>query len=110
MRRIILESPYAGDVDANIAYARRCIKDSLSRGEAPIASHLLFPGILADDVPEERKLGIEAGLAWIDVADLMVLYCDRGVSPGMQEAMRRAQRASLEVELRCIEATEVGAA
>jgi len=105
MKRVLIESPFAGDVEANIAYARRCVRDSLARGEAPIASHLLFtqPDILADDIPEERKLGIEAGLAWIDVADLMVLYCDRGVSPGMQEAMRRAQRACLEVVLRNIE-------
>lgn len=36
MRRVILESPYAGDVEANIAYARRCIADCLRRGEAPI--------------------------------------------------------------------------
>jgi hypothetical protein len=41
----------------------------LLRGESPIASHLLYtqPGILKDDVPEERPLGIEAGLAWRSV-------------------------------------------
>lgn len=107
--RVILESPFAGDVDAHVAYARRCIRDCLERGEAPIASHLLFtqPGILDDNIPEERQLGIEAGLTWITVADLMVLYCDLGISGGMQEAMRRAQRAGLDVELRNIEPTEL---
>lgn len=25
-RLVILESPYAGDVEANVAYARRCVK------------------------------------------------------------------------------------
>ena len=92
MRRVILESPYAGNVQANIDYARRCVRDSVLRGEAPIASHLLFtqPGILDDLNPEEREFGINAGLAWLTYADAMVLYIDRGMSPGMQEAMRRS--------------------
>ena len=112
MRRVILESPYAGDVVANLKYARQCVRDSVLRGEAPIASHLLStqPGILDDLVPEERALGIAAGLAWLVHADAMVLYIDRGVSPGMQEAMRLAQRHGLPTELRAIDAVEVGAA
>lgn len=42
MRLVILESPYAGNIEKNVAYARACVRDSLSRGEAPIASHLLY--------------------------------------------------------------------
>lgn len=43
-----------------------CMRDCLERGEARIASHLRYaqPGILRDGVPEERRLGIEAGFAW----------------------------------------------
>ena len=109
MRRVILESPYAGDVDQNLAYARRAIRDCLTRGEAPIASHLLFtqPGILKDEVKDERALGIAAGLAWIPVADAMVIYIDLGMSRGMNEAMKTAQRAGLPVELRCLETVAV---
>lgn len=103
-RRIILESPYAGDVEANVAYARRCVRDAVLRGEAPIASHLLFtqPGVLDDKMPEQRAMGIAAGLAWLLVADAMVLYIDRGVSPGMSEAMKLAQRSGVPVERRSI--------
>jgi hypothetical protein len=66
MKLVILESPYAGDVETNTTYARACVRDSLSRGEAPLASHLLYtqPGILRDDVPDERQRGMDAGLAW----------------------------------------------
>jgi hypothetical protein len=104
MRRVIIESPYAGDIEANVAYARQCVRDAVLRGEAPIASHLLFtqPGILRDEVPDERKLGITAGLAWLVHADAMVLYVDRGISSGMQAAMRQAQRSGLQVELRSL--------
>jgi len=111
MRLVILESPYAGDVEANIEYARRCVRDSLLRGEAPIASHLLYtqPGILRDEAPEERQWGIVAGLAWIDaglawrrVADASVVYTDRGVTPGMRHGIAAAQMAGVPVEYRKI--------
>lgn len=39
---VIVESPYAGDVERNTAYARAAVRDCLMRGEAPFASHLLY--------------------------------------------------------------------
>ena len=92
MKLVILESPYAGDVEANINYARACLRDSLMRGESPLASHLLYTqcGVLNDDEPFERKRGIEAGLAWQEHAHCSVVYYDRGISPGMVEGIRRA--------------------
>jgi hypothetical protein len=107
MRRVILESPYAGDVFANLNYARRCMRDSLMRGESPIAGHLLYTQILDDKNLEERQLGIDAGLAWLAYADAMVLYIDRGISPGMRAAMQLAQRSAVPTELRCIEVIEI---
>ena len=88
MRLVIIESPYAGNVERNVSYARACLADSLARGEAPIASHLLYtqPGVLDDDIPAERALGIAAGLAWKTVADAQVFYVDLGWSRGMSAA------------------------
>lgn len=99
-RRVILESPYAGDVECNVAYARRCLRDSLGRGEAPIASHLLHTQVLDDGVPEERRAGIEAGLEWLGAADALVVYCNLGMSGGMSAAVRRAHEAGVPVEVR----------
>lgn len=105
MRRVIIESPFAGDVEANVEYARRCVRDSLMRGEAPIASHLLYtqPGILDDDIPDERQHGINAGLQWRFVADATVVYTDRGISGGMKYGIELAERSGNEVEYRSIE-------
>lgn len=102
---VIIESPFAGDVKSNIAYARKCVADSVHRGEAPIASHLLFtqPDILNDDIPGERALGIEAGLAWYRVADKCVVYADRGISRGMAVGIDRATWRGIPVEVRKIE-------
>lgn len=91
MQLVILESPYAGDTVGNILYARRALRDSLLRGEAPIASHLLYTqrGVLDDGLPAERRLGIAAGLAWRAVAQLKVFYTDRGWSTGMLAALHQ---------------------
>lgn len=106
MRRVILESPFAGDVEANIEYARRCVRDSLARGEAPIASHLLYtqPGILNDLEPAERAWGIDAGLAWRAVAEASVVYTDRGISSGMRYGIAAAENAGIPVEYRQLDA------
>jgi len=102
MRLVIIESPFAGDVEKNIEYARACVRDSLYRGEAPMASHLLYtqPGILRDSHPEERQLGIDAGLAWGTVAEATVVYIDRGISAGMQQGIYRAEKDGRSVEYR----------
>lgn len=104
---VILESPYAGNVEENVQYARAAIKDSLLRGEAPIASHLLYtqPGILNDENPDERRWGIDAGLAWGAVADKTVVYVDRGISSGMRYGIDRAKREGRPVEFRKLDGT-----
>ena len=104
LRRVVVESPYAGEVEANVAYARRCVLDSLRRGEAPYASHLFFtqPGILDDFVPEERTLGIEAGLAWGAAAELVAIYIDRGVSRGMIQGVVAHRRAGRPIACRSL--------
>ncbi len=88
-RRVVIESPLRADTpekyEFNRKYARACMADCFKRGEAPFASHLLYdqPGILDDTIPEERALGIEAGLEWGRTAEVRVFYHDLGVSPGM---------------------------
>ncbi len=99
---VIVESPYAGDIERNVKYARACLHDCLSRGEAPFASHLLYtqPGVLDDNVPEERKRGIEAGLAWGEKAGKTVVYIDYGITKGMEMGIERAKNAGRPVEYR----------
>ena len=102
MRLVIVESPYAGDIAANVAYAQACVRDCLMRGEAPFASHLLYtqPSVLRDEVPEERQQGINAALAWYQVADASVVYADRGISSGMELGIQRARAVGKPVEFR----------
>jgi hypothetical protein len=102
MRRVVIESPYAGDVERNTAYARACLKHSLSLGEAPLASHLLYTQVLDDKKPLERSAGIMAGISWALLADATVVYTDLGISRGMKEGIHYAEAAGNPVEYRTL--------
>lgn len=104
MKFVIVESPYAGDVRRNILYARALYRYCLKQGWAPYASHLNYtqPGVLNDDVPEERDLGIEAGQCVADRGDLRLFGMDYGMTTGMSYGHKRATAIGqeiLEVEL-----------
>ena len=105
MKLVIIESPYAGEVKENVAYARKCVRDCLCRDEAPIASHLLFTqeGILDDGIEAERRLGINAGLAWVSKADTVVVYVDRGISSGVKGGIKAAKDAGVPIEFRSLD-------
>jgi len=102
VKPVIIESPFAGDVERNLAYARRALRDSLRRGEAPIASHLLYPQVLDEDKTDDRVLGIAAGFAWWPRADSIIFYTDLGWSPGMEAAYLRASHMGFPTEERLI--------
>jgi len=76
--------------------------DCLERGEAPLASHLLYTqsSILDDDVAEERTLGINAGFAWAKHAELSAVYTDFGISDGMKLGIEDAEKNNRPVEYR----------
>lgn len=106
MKLVILESPYAGEIERNTIYARRAMRDCIERGEAPFASHLLYtqPGILDENNPEERKLGIEAGYEWWSAVTKIVFYADYGFSNGMMGALEKVskEKDELNFEIRKI--------
>lgn len=109
---VFVESPYAGNVARNEAYARACVADCIKRGENPMASHLFFtqPGVLDDKKPDERKRGIELGFAWAEkVGAKSAFYVDLGVSGGMQAGILEAARVGRRIEFRTLPADAMAA-
>lgn len=109
LRRVVIESPYAAltpeGIEVNVAYARAAMADAFARGDAPFASHLLYtqPGILNDSIPEERRLGIDAGLQWAEAgAQATVVYVDLGITDGMRQGIARAEAVFRPVEYRSL--------
>lgn len=95
---------YAILVNRNIRYARACMRDCLLRGEAPYASHLLYTqeGVLDDQVPDERTLGINAGFAYRDAVELTAVYTDLWMSGGMKAGIADAEEKGRPVEFRAL--------
>ncbi len=102
MKLVVMESPYKGDVERNVKYARQCMLDCLGRGESVIAGHLLYTQVWDDANPAQRAAGIKAHLAWVRRADMVVVYEDYGISEGMQLAIDLAKASGVPIEYRGI--------
>jgi hypothetical protein len=110
VRLVVIESPFGKNPDGtpvdeatlkrNERYIRAAMQDCFNRGEAPFASHAIYPAVLNERDPEERKLGMEAGWAWQRVADAIVVYGDLGTTPGMQAGIESATKLGKPVEYR----------
>jgi len=88
MKPIVIESPYAGDVERHLIYLGFCMLDCLRRGETPYSSHGLLTRILDDNKPEERALGIQAGIDMAEFIGKAAFYLDLGFTPGMSIARK----------------------
>lgn len=84
----------------NVRYARACLLDSLSRGEAPFAAHLLYPQVLSDS-PEDVRKGMRAGVAVLKRCAALVVYCDNGIET-IRPLMAVAESNGIEVEKRVL--------
>lgn len=102
--QVQLESPFGAStregIITNVAYALIAMHDSLWRGEAPFASHLLYTQMFNDNNAEERRIGIAAGLVIAEHAQRTVVYEDLGVSKGMQMGIDHACEIGRPVEYR----------
>ena len=93
MKKVVLVSPYSGNLNLSVGYAKLCLQDMLEKGEAPIAGHLLFnqPGIFKDNCSlEEQNLKTLASHAWIKGADGIAVYEDFKVTSEMDLAIKVA--------------------
>jgi len=104
IRRVVIESPYAGNIEKNLRYLRACMRDCLLKNEAPFASHGLYtmPGVLRDEVPEERMHGIIAGFAWREISDATIVYTDLEISKGMEYGIAHAKELGHLIEYRAL--------
>ena len=80
--------------------------DCIKRGEAPFLSHLLYTQVLDDDVSEQREIGLKCGFAWGIQADLIAVYIDMDISPGMQRGIDYYHNRGIPLEMRSLETKE----
>lgn len=103
-RLVYIASPYAGDVERNVAFAKAACRYAMEQGYVPVAAHLMYPQFLDDQMPEERRLGTRMGLRVLAFCD-EVWLCGEQMSDGMKEEEAKAKR--LRIPIRKIAATAV---
>ena len=96
MKLIYVASPYAGDVEKNVEYAKQACRTVMESGHANFAPHLLYPAVLDDSVPEERQAGIEMGLTLLYRCDELWAFGPT-VSSGMQAEIAEAEQLRIPV-------------
>lgn len=79
--KVYICSPYQGS-EANLDVARKACGECFTNGDAPFASHLMYPNI--GRIP--RRMGLDAALQWVTEADMLwVITIDGTITSGMAE-------------------------
>lgn len=92
-------SPYSGDRDKNTMAAHCFCRIAMNHypDVIPIAPHIYFTQFLDDTDPTERSLGMEAGLALLDMCDEMWVYGLQNPSEGMQAEIDYALKNGIKI-------------
>jgi hypothetical protein len=85
-------SPYRGDVVRNVKYAQELTGRAVRRGLVPITPHLYITQALDDRNPEERALGMEAGLHLLEPCECIMIGGRYGISEGMRYKIEQAHK------------------
>ena len=93
---IYIASPYAGEVEKNVAFAKKACRYAVGQGHTPIAVHLLYPQMLDDSIPAERETGLRLGHRVLEACDELWVCGDR-ISSGMAREIAEAQRLGIPI-------------
>lgn len=98
-RLVYICSPCRGDYKKNIRDALGYCKIVMKNypDVIPIAPHVYFTQFLDDTNPTERSLGMEAGLALLDMCDEIWVYGINNPSKGMQAEINYALKKGIKI-------------
>lgn len=85
---VYIASPYAGDVEGNVAFAKAACRYAAAQGYTPVAVHLMYPQFLDDRVPKEREAGLKMGRRVLAACEEIWL-CGERMSAGMKAEAKR---------------------
>lgn len=96
MRRAYICSPLGGNVSANIENTKRYARYVFKCGMAPVIPHF-YALVLNDDIPDERKLGMQAGISLLWVCDEVWVFGDN-ITEGMKKGIIFAEKLNIKVK------------
>jgi hypothetical protein len=87
-------SPYSGDVEGNVAKARRFCRFAVDKGVIPIAPHLLFPQFMEEET--ERDLAIFMDIAILSKCKELWVFGD--ATAGMKAEIAYAEKKDMTIK------------
>ena len=101
---IYIASPYAGEIEKNVAFAIDACRFCITQGHTPVAPHLLYTRMLDDSDPAQREIGLELGHKLLERADELWV-CGSRISSGM--AAEIAEARNLGIPVRRVESLKI---
>ena len=96
MKKVYICAPLAGDVQDNLEKAKRYSEYALRCGAAPVTPHF-YALCLDDSVPEEREMGMAAGLSLLWFCDEVWVFGDE-TTEGMAQEIKLAHNLNIKVK------------
>lgn len=103
-RRSFVETPFAGDVEANLEYTRKCMQAEMEKGHAPFTARLLYMLYPEGDTEGRARANKLAGR--FREHAVTVFYVDNGWSEGMKKSLRECDAKGLPWEVAALEPDE----
>jgi hypothetical protein len=100
-KRIAVVSAFQNK-EENVKRLNLYLKFVFDKGMSPFASHGLYPGVLDDADPVQRKQGMEAGKEFIRICDeVWVFVVDGIITSGMEDEVRFAMANNIPIKWFC---------
>ena len=87
-------SPFSDDPRSNTKRTRAYCRRLFELGYTPIAPHLLFPQFLNEDIPAERKDGLDMAQELLRRCRVVVV-CGKEITDGMMGEIALAKRLGI---------------
>ena len=97
MTRIFICSPFQGNEEFNIRYAKQYARFAYTQGFLPVAPHLYFPQFLKEMRAEERMDGIQYGLNLMQECKAVWVFGEQ-ISEGMYLEITEATRLGIPIK------------
>ena len=100
--RIFISSPFKGDLEGNAKRAAKYCKFASDQGYAPYAPHLICPQWLDDNNLDDREVGINIGLSFLETCIENWAFLPYGVtifSEGMKTELEWATHLSIPTKI-----------
>ena len=100
-------SPYAGDVQNNVEFAKAACLYAMEQNCTPVAVHLLYPQFLNDNDTTQREAGFRMGHRVLEACDELWL-CGSRISTGMAMELAEAKKLGIPVRELSVEQIQGG--